>query len=64
MRKEIPCFTYVGVDIVRSVVEDNKKLFPTEPYVSFFVRDISDPNQPLPAGNELYVITVLYFIAL
>ena len=50
MRKEIPCFTYVGVDIVPSVIEDNKRLFPDEPYVSFFVRDISDPNQLLPVG--------------
>ena len=55
MREEIPCFTYIGVDIVSSVIEDNKKLFEDDPsYTSFFVRDISDfPNQQLPKGQQL-----------
>ena len=55
MRKEIPCFTYTGVDIVPSVIEDNKRLFKDDPsYTSFFVRDISDfPKQKLPRGQQL-----------
>lgn len=55
MRREIPCFTYTGVDIVPSVIEDNKKLFKDDPsYTSFFIRDISDyPNQQLPKGQQL-----------
>ena len=53
IRKEIPCFQYIGVDIVRNVIIDNTKLFPNDTNVHFITADLSSRKTVLPRNQDL-----------
>ncbi|KAI9024797.1 hypothetical protein DFJ74DRAFT_56848 [Hyaloraphidium curvatum] len=46
IRKFQPCFAYLGLDVVRTVIEENRRGYGDDPLVRFEVADVS--QQPLP----------------
>jgi hypothetical protein len=51
IRKRVPCFTYLGMDVVESVISSSKTKYADDPLTNFKVADVS--VEPLPKGWDL-----------
>jgi len=53
VRAWVPCFEYVGVDVVASVVAANRAKFAADALSAFAVADLAAPDAALPRGADL-----------
>jgi len=53
LRQQLPCFKYYGVDVVQSVIDDNKILYTNSSFVTFEAIDLSSSEAKLPSGYDL-----------
>jgi hypothetical protein len=53
LTKSISCLRYVGVDVVDSVIEKNKKAFANQDHLSFYSIDLSSEKAQLPMKYDL-----------
>jgi hypothetical protein len=55
LRQQLPCFKYYGVDVVKSVIDDNKLLYTNASFVAFDTMDLSKSEAMLPSGYDLII---------
>mmetsp|Transcript_39107 Transcript_39107/g.83361 ORF Transcript_39107/g.83361 Transcript_39107/m.83361 type:complete len:262 (-) Transcript_39107:421-1206(-) len=53
LRKQIPDFAFLGIDIVPQVIARNRRVYAHQPFFQFAVADISDEKYVFPTGYDL-----------